>query len=58
MAFSSEDWINRFSGDASLLDIWDELDCYISMSVHFAVSRVNNPSRLAGTTFASSCGSV
>lgn len=53
MAFSNEDWINRFSGDDSFLDIWDALDRHIATSVHSVVSLLSNPTRLAGATFVS-----
>lgn len=33
MAFSNEKWINRFSGDSSLLDIFDALDRHVAASV-------------------------
>lgn len=45
MAFSNEEWINRFSGDASLLDIWDALDRHIAASVQ-AVAYSVLPHRL------------
>lgn len=51
MAFSNEEWINRFSGDDSFLDIWDALDRHIATSVHSVVARLSNPTRLAGSTF-------
>lgn len=38
MAFSNEEWINRFSGDDSLLDIWDALDRHIAASVQTVAS--------------------
>lgn len=58
MAFSNEEWINRFSGDESFLDIWDELDRHIATSLHSVVSRLFVPTSLAGSTFAPGCLSV
>jgi cell division protein FtsZ len=58
MAFSNKEWINRFSGDDSFLDIWDALDRHIATSVHSVVARLSNPTRLAGSTFVPDCLSV
>ncbi|HMW64260.1 hypothetical protein [Accumulibacter sp.] len=43
MAFSNKEWINRFSGDASLIDIWDELDRHIASNLHSVVAPLCTP---------------
>lgn len=52
MAFSNEEWINRFGGDDSFLDIWDALDRHIATTLHSVVSRLFVPTSHAGSTFA------
>lgn len=58
MAFSNEEWINRFSGDESFLDIWDALDRHIATSLYSVVYRLCIPTSLAGSTFSPDCLSV
>jgi len=38
MAYSNEEWINRFSGDASLKDLWDALDRQIDTEARNAIT--------------------
>lgn len=38
MVFSNQEWVNRFGGDESILDIWDALDRHIAASVHSVVA--------------------
>lgn len=40
MAYSNEEWINRFSGDASLLDIWDALDRRIATGLRLVITKL------------------
>ncbi len=58
IAFSNEEWINRFSGDTPLFDIVNALDRQIATSVHFVVARLSNPTNLTDSTFAPDCPSV
>lgn len=58
MAYSNEEWINRYSGDASLIDIWDALGRHIASNLHSVVSRLHAPASRADSTFAPSHLSV
>ncbi len=58
MAFSNEEWINRFSGDTPLRDILDALDRHIASQLHAVISRLNITTHRAGFTFAPDCQSV
>lgn len=58
MAFSNEVWVNRFSGDTPLLDIFDALDRHIASRLHAVISRLSTPKSLAGSTFVPDCPSV
>ncbi|HAY27447.1 MAG TPA: hypothetical protein PK440_21380 [Candidatus Accumulibacter phosphatis] len=58
IAFSNEEWINRFSGDTPLFDIFNALDRQIATTVHFVVARLSDPTNLTDSTFAPDCPSV
>ncbi|MBK7356169.1 hypothetical protein [Propionivibrio sp.] len=58
MAFSNEEWFNRFNGDTPMFDVFDALDRHIANQLHAVMSRLNTPRSRAGFTFAPDCQSV
>ncbi len=52
MAFSNEEWINRYRDDTSLFDVFDALDRHIASQLHAVISRLNITTHRAGFTFA------
>ena len=42
MAFSNEEWFNRFNGDTPLFDVFDAMDRHIANSIQGVVRRVFN----------------
>ena len=52
MAFSNEEWVNRYGGDGSFLEIWDALDCFIATNLRSVVSWLSTPASLARSAFA------
>jgi len=58
MAFSSEEWFNRYSDDTPLFDVFDALDRHIASQLHAVISRLNTTTHRAGFTFTSDCQSV
>mgnify|MGYP001237354807 CR=1 FL=1 len=58
MAFSNEEWINRYRDDTSLFDVFDALDRHIASQLHAVISRLNITTHRAGFTFAPDCQSV
>lgn len=43
MAFSNEEWFNRYRDDTPLFDLFDALDRHIASQLHAVISRLNTP---------------
>ncbi len=41
MAFSNEEWFNRYRDDAPMFDVFDALDRHIAGSLYSVISRQN-----------------
>lgn len=52
MAFSNEEWFNRYRDDTPLFDVFDALDRHIASQLHAVISRLNTTPHRAGFTFA------
>ena len=48
MAFSNEEWVNRYGGDESFLEIWDAIDRHIATNLH-TLFRLCTSARLTGS---------
>lgn len=53
MAFSNEDWFNRYKDDTPMFDVFDALDRHIASRLHVVISRLSTPTSLCGFHFRS-----
>ena len=58
MAFSNEDWFNRYEDDTPMFDVFDALDRHIASQLNAVISRLNTAKHQAGFTFAPGTQSV
>lgn len=58
MAFSNEEWFNRYRDDTPMFDVFDALDRHIANQLHAVVSRINTSRSRADSSFTPDCQSV
>jgi len=58
MAFSNEEWFNRYRNDTPLFDVFDALDRHIASSLYAVISLLNTSRSLTDSTFAPDWQSV
>jgi cell division protein FtsZ len=58
IAFSNEEWFNRYRDDTPMFDVFDALDRHIANRLHAVISRLNTTTQRAGFTFAPDFQSV
>ena len=58
MAFSNEEWFNRYRDDTPLFEIFDSLDRHIANQLHAVISPLNTSRHRGGFTFAPDFQSV
>jgi cell division protein FtsZ len=58
MAFSNQEWANRYRDDTPMIDVFAGLDRHIAKHLHFAISRPNAPKDRAESAFTSDRQSV
>ena len=58
MAFSNEEWFNRYRDDTPMFDVFDALDRHIANQLHAVVSRINTSRSRADSSFIPDCQSV
>lgn len=58
MAFSNEEWFNRYRDDTPLFDVFAPLDRHIASQLDEVIFRLNTTRQPADSTFAPDCQSV
>ena len=58
MAFSNEEWFNRYRDDTPMFDVFDALDRHTANQLHAVVSRIKTSRSRADSSFTPDCQSV